>query len=240
MNDRIKDFLINHPSFTTDEFADVLYEETPGIGRATIFNVLKQKCSSGEISRIGRGHFVSSAEKAYTYDLSEHAKEISSLIQLEYPLIKYQVWELYQLNEFVNHQFSKNTIFIDVENMLDESVFNLLFERYPHVLHNPDIKEYEKYAGDETVVVRKLISEAPMPTGQHHQAALEKILVDLFARGIPRAIVSRSEYPKIFEEAFRKYNINQTKMLRYARRRGVSNSLADFIHSNTDITLEIK
>lgn len=142
------------------------------------------------------------------------------------------------MNEFVNHLLAKNTIFIEVENMLDESIFNLLFNRYPHVLHNPSLDEYYKYAGDETIIVRKLISEAPPPFGQYRQASLEKLLVDLFGRGISGSILSRSEYRAIYEDAFQKYNINQGKMFRYARRRGIEKAIRDFIHEETRIVLE--
>ncbi len=174
----------------------------------------------------------------YLYELSETAKDIVALIQEYYPLVEFQIWELYQMNEFVNHMLAKNTIFIEVENMLDESIFNLLFDRYPHVLHNPSPNEYYKYAGDETIIVRKLISEAPPSYGQYRQASLEKLLVDLFGRGISGSILSRSEYRAVYEDAFQKYNINQGKMFRYARRRGIEKIIRDYIHEETRIVLE--
>lgn len=231
-------FIENHPSFTTREFADAIRKELPDIGRSTIYYILKSKCETGEISRVSKGHFVRSAKKAYSYDLSETSREIVSLIRENYPLVDYQVWELYQMNEFVNHLMAKNTIFIEVENMLDESIFNLLFARYPHVLRNPDIEEYYKYAGDETIVVRKLLSEVPPPFGPYHQTQLEKILVDLFGRGISGSILSRSEYRAIYEDAFQKYNINQAKLFRYARRRGIDSTIRSFIREETNIILE--
>ena len=231
-------FIENHPSFTTGEFADALQKGVPGIGRSTIYSILKKKCDSGEISRVSKGRFVHSARKDYSYELSETARDIVALIQENYPLVEFQIWELYQMNEFVNHLLAKNTIFIEVENMLDESIFNLLFDRYPHVLHNPSLDEYYKYAGDETIIVRKLISEAPPPYGQYRQASLEKLLVDLFGRGISGSILSRSEYRAIYEDAFQKYNINQSKMFRYARRRGIEKVIRDFIHEETRIVLE--
>jgi len=231
-------FIEHHASFTTGEFASALRKEIPGIGRSTIYSILKKKCDSGKISRTGRGRFSRSSGKEYYYELSETAKNIVTLIQASYPLVDFQIWEIYQMNEFVNHLLAKNTIFVEVENMLDESVFNLLFDRYPHVLHNPDIEEYYKYAGDETVIVRRLISEAPPPFGQYRQASLEKLLVDLFGRGISGSILSRSEYRAIYEDAFQKYNINQGKMFRYARRRGIEKVIRDFIHEETRIVLE--
>nr|MBQ4456217.1 hypothetical protein [Clostridia bacterium] len=104
--------------------------------------------------------------------------------------------------------------------------------------HNPSLDDYYKYAGDETIIVRKLISEAPPPYGQYRQASLEKLLADLFGRGISGSILSRSEYRAIYEAAFQKYNINQGKMFRYARRRGIEKVIRDFIHEETRIVLE--
>ena len=156
-----KNFIEAHPSFTTGEFADALRVEAPNIGRSTIYHLLKLLCEKGEITRTRKGYFTVSGKKDYSYDLSDTAKAISSDVQEQYPLVDFQIWELYQMNEFVNHQMAKNTIFIEVENILDESIFNRLFEAYPHVLHNPSANEYYKYAGDETIVVRRLISEAP-------------------------------------------------------------------------------
>ena len=106
------------------------------------------------------------------------------------------------------------------------------------MLHNPSLEQYYKYAGEETIIVRKLISEAPPSVGEFKQASLEKMLVDLFGRGISGSLISRSEYQAIYEDAFKKYNINQAKMFRYARRRGIEKTIMDFIHTNTDIILE--
>lgn len=212
--------------------------ETPGIGRATIFHILKTLCDNNEITRTHKGHFDVAGKKDYFYEPSDMAKEISSEIHAEYPLVDFQMWELFQMNEFSNHLLAKNTIFVEVENMLDESIFNLLFEKYPHVLHNPDMDEYYKYAGKETIVVRKLISEAPPSFSDYRQASLEKILVDLFGRGISGSIISRSEYQAIYEDSFDKYNINQARLFRYARRRGIEKTILDFIHNETCIILE--
>lgn len=238
MDANIQDFLVEHPSFTTVEFTEMLKTESPDIGRSTIFHLLKYLCEAGAITRICKGHFDVSNKRNYNYELSETAKNISMFIQEQFPLVDFQIWELYQMNEFVNHQLSRNTIFVDVEKMLGESIFNLLFDKYPHVLHNAGTDEYYKYAGDETVVVQKLISESPSGVGQYKQASLEKILVDLFGRGLSGSILSCSEYRAIYEDSYKKYAINQLKMFRYARRRGIEKSIVDFIHDKTNITLE--
>lgn len=238
MERTVKNFLAKHPAFTTKEFVNMLRIESPDVGRSTIFHILKTLCDNNEITRTRKGHFDVAGKKDYFYEPSVMVKKISSEIHAEYPLVDFQMWELFQMNEFVNHLLAKNVIFVEVENMLDESVFNLLFEKYPHVLHNPDMDEYYKYAGKETIVIRKLISEAPPFFGNYRQASLEKILVDLFGRGISGSIISRSEYQAIYEDSFDKYNINQARLFRYARRRGIEKTILDFIHEETGITLE--
>ena len=238
MENTVKNFIATHPSFTTGEIADALRTEFPNIGRSTIYHLLKLLCDKGEITRTRKGHFAVSGKKDYSYNLSDTAKAISSAVQNQYPLVAFQIWELYQMNEFVNHQMAKNTIFVEVENMLDESVFHQLFETYPHVLLNPGADEYYKYAGNGTIVVRRLISEAPPGFGEYRQTSIEKLLVDLFGRGITGVIISRSEYRAIYEDAFKKYNINQAKMFRYARRRGIEKPIKEYIQKETNITLE--
>lgn len=238
MDDVVRNFIKVHPIFTTSEFTDMIRVETPDIGRSTIFHILKTLCESGELSKIGRGIYASSSRRNYSYELSATARDISSMIIEEYPLVDFQIWELYQMNEFVNHLMAKNTIFIDVESMQDETVFNLLFEEYPHVLHLPSIDDYYKYSGDETVIIQRLISESPPHYGEHKQAPLEKILVDLFSHGIIGRIVSRSEYRAIYEDSFQKYNINHPKLFRYARRRGVEQEIKQFIKAETNVSLE--
>ncbi len=240
MDVNIQDFLIEHPSFTTGDFIEMLKTENPDIGRSTVFHLLKSLCETGAITRTCKGHFDISNKRIYSYELSETAKNISASIQEQFPLVDFQVWELYQMNEFVNHQLSRNTIFVEVENMLDESIFNLFFDKYPHVLYNAGTDEYYKYAGDETIVVQKLISEAPSGFGQYKQASLEKILVDLFGRGLSGSIIAHSEYQAIYEDSFKKYVINQPKMFRYARRRGIEKTIVDFIYGKTNIMLEKK
>ena len=239
MNTTIEKYLNNHSTFTTSEFAEALRAETPTIGRSTIYDILNKLCQDGKLSRSSRGVYTSNVKKEYSYELSETARRVSATISKEYPLVDFQVWELYQMNEFVNHLISRNTVFVDAENILDETVFELLFSKYSHVLHRPYEGEYYKYAGDETIVVQQLISEAPTCYDDLHQAPLEKILVDLFSHGVVGKIINHSEYRAIYEDAFGKYRINQPKLFRYARRRGVEQTIKEFILKETDITLEV-
>ncbi len=238
MEKKVNDYIFSHPDFSTEEFFMAIQSENPDIGRSTVYKLLKNLCDQNRISRAGRGRYISSPQKNYNYPLSETANTISSLIRESFPLVNFQIWELYQMNEFVNHQIAHNTIIVDVENMLDDTIFNFLFEKYPHVLYKPSTDEYYKYVGDETIVVKKLISEAPAPLNELHLASLEKVLVDLFGKDISGELIPRSEYRAIFEDSFKRYDINSAMLFRYARRRGNAEQIRNFIQEKTNIVFE--
>lgn len=163
---------------------------------------------------------------------------MEQLIIKEFPLVEFQMWEMYQMNEFVNHLFGKNTIFVDVENMCEDVVFEMLHDKFPYVLFCPSKEMYHKQRGnDNTIVVQKLISETPK-SAVGHSAPLEKILDDLFSKKLTGKLIARSEYPERYEQAFERYYIDEAKMFRYARRRSLDEELITFLKESTNVNLK--
>ena len=127
-------------------------------------------------------------------------------------------------------------IVVEVENMLEDGVFDTLREQYPNVFISPKIEQYHRYKGKEdNIVVLKLISEAPKPK-DGHSSTLEKLLVDLFSNKFTGRLIEHSEYPAIFEDVFNKYYLDEAKMFRYARRRNVESKIKRFMKENTITT----
>ena len=231
--------------FTKNEFADLIHEINPQYSERSIYWLLRKLQEENQIRKLGKNIFEAACEKKqkipYTYEHSGEWGLIVSEIEKAYPLLDFQAWELIQLNEFVNHQIAHNTVFIEVEAMLEEAVFHTLKNNFPCVLLCPSEEAFYQYRSPEqTIVVLKLISEAPKPAGQSHSAPLEKLLVDLFSRKLTGHLIERAEYPAVYEEAFSKYLIDQKKMFRYARRRGVEEEIKEFIRAGTNIKLLTK
>ena len=208
--------------FTRKDLADSLIRTHPKLRDSSVswlvYNLLKRQV----IYKISRGLFALKQEQStlaeYQADLSNETQKIMRLISGHYPLLSFSVWETRALNEFANHQLSRNMVFVEVEKPLDEPVFESLRERFEcPVLYKPNSKEIGLYSNDLTISVITLTSEPPI---QGHESTLEKILVDLFANKLLQYIVSRSEYPMIFDTARERYRINLNALLRYARRRG--------------------
>lgn len=159
------------------------------------------------------------------------------MIKSEYPLVDFQVWEFVQLNEFVNHQIGKNVFFIEVEHNLETSIFNRLREYCSRILLCPKEDMFYNYFEENMVVIQRLLSESPKSRSDVKGCSLEKLLVDLFSNKLTGQLVERAEYPRIYEEAFRKYYIDEKKLFRYARRRNLEKEIRKFIEKETNIQL---
>lgn len=231
--------------FTKNEFADLIHEVNPQYSERSVYWLLRKLQQENKIQKLGKNIFETVCQEKqkmpYTYEHSSEWNQIVSGIEKEYPLVDFQAWELIQLNEFVNHQIAHNTVFIEVEDMLEEAVFHTLKSKFPCVLLFPSEETFYRYRSPEqTIVILKLISEAPKPVGQPYSAPLEKLLVDLFSRKLTGHLIERAEYPAVYEEAFSKYLIDQKKMFRYARRRGVEEEMKELIRTSTNIKLITK
>ena len=97
----------------------------------------------------------------------------------KFPLMDYRIWEINWLNEFWNHQIAQNKIFLEVENIGCEFVYTELCERHSgKILLRPDENELYRYGGQNTIIVDRLISEAPKGSPYPYNTPLEKIVVD--------------------------------------------------------------
>lgn len=223
------------------QFRDAVRRVNPTYADGSINWLLSKLRNEKKIVVVGRGKYkrVSSLrhKKMYTYGHSAEYLSVEKSIIKKYPLVEFQMWELIQLNEFVNHQIAKNLLIVEVENMLTDTVFDMLHDEFPHVLFCPTLDFYYRHKGNEdTIVVLKLISEAPKPI-EAHSCVLEKLLVDLYVKKFTGNLIERSEYKTIFEDSFEKYQIDESKLFRYARRRNIEKDIKTFICEQTDIVL---
>lgn len=228
-------------TFTKSQFRKAVHALNPEYAESSINWLLEKLKKENQIIAVGQGKYERMSDMAeknqYGYTHSKEYRDIERKITKEYPLVEFQMWELIQFNEFVNHQIAKNLIVVEVKNMLEETVFDTLHREYPYVLYSPQMEYYYRHKGEEnTVVVLKLISEAPKPR-EGHSSRLEKLLVDLFTSKFTGYLIEKSEYPAIMEDAFHKYYLDTTKMFRYARRRNVETKMKAFIRQETNVQL---
>jgi hypothetical protein len=167
---------------------------------------------------------------------SPAALHVIAYMNDRFPLLSFRVWELSWLNEFFNHLIARNQIYLEVERVGVEYVFSSLFEILPgKVLYRPTEQDVAHYSAHDSIIVDRLITEAPKSQEGPHQVPLEKLIIDMFAN--KNLLLFEGEFPATFEMMFSKYHLDQVAMLRYARRRNKEKVLREFFKSNTEIEL---
>lgn len=131
------------------------------------------------------------------------------------------------------HQPARYFNLVEVDKDATESIFYYLRDKGYHVYIEPSQELISRYMLDEkeSWIVKLLVSEAPtQEVNGIRTATLEKILVDIFCDPIIFNSQQGSEMHHIFQESFNKYTISESKLLRYADRRGKKTELDDYLN----------
>ena len=192
----------------------------------------------GILQRIGRGQFRLGKGRNYLPEISSKMKSIYSKVKREFPYTDVCIWNTSSLNEFMIHQPFKFYCMLELEKEATESIFYFLKESNFSVFLDPSIDILEKYVPEnkQIIIIKSLISEAPLLSiGGIKTTSIEKMLVDIFCDDIIFSAQQGSEMRTIFETAFTKYTVNQSKMLRYANRRRKKEKFMEFIETISNL-----
>ncbi len=131
------------------------------------------------------------------------------------------------------HQPGRFYNLVEVEKEGMESLFYFLKGKNMPVYLNPNPELISRYLSDEKDpwIVKLLVTESPtQEVSGINTATLEKILVDIFCDAVLFDAQQGSEMDQIFKEAFEKYAISESKMLRYASRRRKKQELEIYLN----------
>lgn len=131
------------------------------------------------------------------------------------------------------HQPGRFYNLVEVEKEGMESLFYFLKGKSMPVYLDPSPELISRYLSDEKApwIVKLLVTESPtQEVSGINTATLEKILVDIFCDAVLFDAQQGSEMDQIFKEAFEKYAISESKMLRYASRRRKKQELEIYLN----------
>lgn len=226
-------------NFSREDFIAAFERKNKNRTKASGRYRFQKLLSKGEIYRVGRNQYrmAEDSKSHYSYHYSELSLDIAKKIEALYPELDFRIFELVQLNEFVNHQIAHNVIFVFVESELGSYVFDSLKERYiGKILLNPSVETFHQYWSDNMIVIKKLVSESPKGEGAVWETRIEKMLVDLVADKLLLSSVSSGEYDGIFHQAFRDFYIDESQLFRYASRRNAKSKI--LLHTDkTDLRM---
>ena len=229
--------------FENRDIIDFYKQTEKGVKPTTVNWRVYNLVQLGVIQRIGRAKFTLGEAKNYIPEISSSTKSIFRKLKKAFPFANLCVWNTSVLNEFMQHQPNQFFVLVEADKETIHSIFYFLRDSDTHrnkmsVFLEPTKDMYEKYIVNEkeVIILKPLTSEAPTQNiNGIITPTIEKMLVDVFCDEVVFSAQQGSEMRTIFKEAFGKYTINQSKMLRYADRRRKQKELIPFVKTISDL-----
>lgn len=207
-------------------------EDFPHWSDNTINMYLSKLKKKGKISTPSKGIYELGSISLFNPEVSGFLKKTYNKIKRGFPYITFCVWDSAWLNDLMQHQPFKHYAVVEVEKDASEPVFGFLNETLKNVFLNPDEEIFNRYIQnlDEVVIVKNLVSEAPLMEVQKIVIpSLEKLLVDMLA-DTNLFSAQQNETGFIMKAAIEQFAINELKMKRYALRRNRENEVEKLIN----------
>ncbi len=237
--EQLKQRFMGQPHISREELLHFYRSFEPDLKEATFgwrIYALKEK---NLLKPVRKGVYTLSVKPQFHPAIDTKLKELSNKIGKQFPFAKYCVWNTRWLNEWMIHQPGRFLTIVEVETSATESAFYFLKDNnFKNVFLNPDEEVLERYIYEEseTIIVKTLVSKSPLKKEKKIPVpAAEKILVDLFIDKKIFAPFQGSELVHIFNNVYKQYALNMTKLLAYAKRRTKEHELLDFITKNTQL-----
>ena len=222
--ENILTFAREHEMFS---IADAQKNIAPDIPIEQMTWYLNQMVKAKTLARVGTGTFTMNTKFDFTDRLENVAVEIYDSLHATLPFARMCIYDSSYISPLQHHLAGNNIIYVEVERNALESVFFMLKDAYKNVYLKPTKETIYQYVDNEvqSIFVKPLISEAPIKMVDSYPIpTIEKLLVDLY-KDKDFYMYQGAEYDYIFENALTLYNVNTTKLLRYASRRGIKNEI---------------
>ena len=216
--EELRNTLKENAETSIQEIAEFYRKFTPEIPISTIRWRIHTLVDRGILRNVGRGRYMLGKKNTFAPNVYHRTEVVADMMRKEFPLVAYCQWDMAFVNAFAQHLMNYQVYFVDVERDAAEAVYYGIRKRFhrTYLLRNinEELKEY-----NDCIIVRNLTTGAPtVDVEGKRMASLEKILVDLAVDKI--FPFQNAEIYHIFENALEAYDINTSKMLRYAARRG--------------------
>ncbi len=228
---KLREHFAYHSVITTREISEVLVKAYPELSPNTIAWRLSQLKKEKLIHQIGRGLYSFEYKPEYNPELSLRSKRLYNRIK-PYCKTDLSIWDTYMLNMIAETNIERYWVFLSASKDELESLFNDMLSFSKQTFFQPDREVINRYvmAHDEAIIITPLISETPLDrSGEYITPTIEGILVNAWLKYENYLQPIGLDLRKLYENAFKKYNVNQSKLLRYAARRDKRNEINEFI-----------
>ena len=231
----IKSAFGGRSSVTTEELASYFQDNDKQLSPEGIRKRISRLKRMGVLVSISQGVYALTEKPEYNPVPNAFIIRLARSFSTAFPEIDSCIWSSAWLYDFMVHQPANYFYLIETEGDMVQTAFNLLKDQRINAWLNPDEQMMQLYimGSRDPVIVKSLISRAPiMKRKAAKLPMLEKILVDAWAEKNLFFFMQGQELTNIFNFAFDQYSITYSRLLGYARRRGIENEIDQFVRKH--------
>ncbi|MBL6444704.1 hypothetical protein JMN32_00180 [Fulvivirga sp. 29W222] len=206
---------------SSKEVTEVLHSLLPDLSVNTIAWRLNQLKKDKLLYQIGRGLYTFDYKPEFSPELSLKSKRLYNRVKALYTG-EIVMWDTLLLNEIAGGDISKYWVFLALNKDELDALFGEMLSFSKKVYLQPDKETTARYLipQDEAIILTALISETPTErSGDYLSPSIEGILVNAWFEHEQYLQPIGLDIHKLYAQAFAKYNVNKSKLLRYAARR---------------------
>ena len=228
---KLKEHFAGQSVIMTKQIQQYLSASFPNLTSSTIAWKINQLKKENLIQQIGRGMYSFDFKPEYQPDISLKTKRVYNRLK---PLCDTDltVWDTLMLDGIMNKEGDKHWMFFSTTKEQLEPLFDQLLDFSKKVFLSPDKGVINRYMMplDEAIILTPLVSETPViKAGDFIVPTIEGILVNAWFQ--KEAFIKPIGYniQDLFRHAFQQYNVNRSKLLRFATRRDKRNEIESLI-----------
>lgn len=225
VSDKILNYAASLQQFSVDDIpADVISD----VERNTLSWHLSNLCKKGKLRRVGRGIYTIQTANTFLVKTNAKVRSLYRSLLRQYPFADFCVYSANVITPLLHDMMPNNTIYFETNRDTIMSVFEMLLPKYKGRLFLAPTKEiattYIEFSR-ENIIVKPLVTEAPLTLdGKVPVPTLEKLLVDTRVDA-DYYYLQGYENLEMLRTAISHYNVNRNRLLRYADRRNMKNSI---------------
>jgi hypothetical protein len=217
----LRSYFSGKQEFTTKEITNALQQHFPDLSASTIAWKINQLKRDKMLYQVGRGLYTFDYKPEFSAELSLKSKRLYNRVKGMYSG-EIVMWDTILLSKIGGKDISKYWVFLALNKDYLDSLFGEMLSFSKKVYLQPDKETTARYLipQDEAIILTALISETPTErSGDYLSPSIEGILVNAWFEYEQYLQPIGLDIQKLYEQAFAKYNVNKSKLLRYAGRR---------------------
>lgn len=214
---------------TFDDLCNIIKKEKGYTTTRACINEINRMIGKKEIYKLSSNIYKFGSKKVFSIKKSMANIDIVNEINNNYD-IDFVIWNISILNEWLNHLINSSIVILEVEKDYLEFIFEHLKGKF-NILINPSKNEIYNYSTNDTIVLKPLISKAPI-NHKEKTPKIEKIIVDIFLDKIVNCFYESNERIGIYEQIFEIYSVNYKTLFAYAKRRHIYKEFKEYLEKH--------